>query len=146
MKRENTYHTVITAKDSPMSVNLREVWKYRDLIGLFTKRNFSILYKQTILGPAWVVITPLLTSIVYTVVFGEMAGLSTAGVPKLLFYLCSHSLWAFFSECLRKNSETFITNSNVFGKVYFPRLTVPISTVLFSALQFLSISSEFGFR
>lgn len=137
MKNNPAYHVRVTADQNPIALNLREVWKYRDLIMLLTKRSFTLIYKQTILGPAWVVLTPFLTSIVYTVVFGNMAGLSTAGVPKLLFYLSSHSLWSFFAECVTRNSSTFITNANVFGKVYFPRLTVPISSVLFAGIQFL---------
>ena len=137
MKPDLPYHVRITAEHSPISLNLREVWRYRDLIILMTKRSFKLIYKQTILGPVWVILTPLLTSIVYTVVFGNMAGLSTAGVPKLLFYLCSQSLWAFFAECVSRNSSTFITNARVFGKVYFPRLTMPISTMLFAGIQLL---------
>ena len=99
MSAHNPYHVHITAEEAPMTMNLKEVWAYRDLIALFTKRNFSLVYRQTILGPAWVILTPLLTSAVYTIVFGEMAGLGTAGVPKLLFYLCSQALWSFFSSC-----------------------------------------------
>ena len=137
MNTDKTYHVHITAKENPMTLNLREIWAYRDLIVLFTKRSFNLIYKQTILGPAWVVLTPLMTSVVYTVVFGEMAGLSTAGVPKLLFYLSSQALWSFFSACLNRNAQTFISNAHVFGKVYFPRLTVPISNLLFSCIQFL---------
>ncbi len=137
MNTDKTYHVHITAKENPMTLNLREIWAYRDLIALFTKRNFNLIYKQTILGPAWVVLTPLMTSVVYTVVFGEMAGLSTAGVPKLLFYLSSQALWSFFSACLSRNAQTFISNAHVFGKVYFPRLAVPISNLLFSCIQFL---------
>ena len=137
MNTDKTYHVHITAKENPMTLNLREIWAYRDLIVLFTKRSFNLIYKQTILGPAWVVLTPLMTSVVYTVVFGEMAGLSTAGVPKLLFYLSSQALWSFFSACLNRNAQTFISNAHVFGKVYFPRLAVPISNLLFSCIQFL---------
>jgi len=137
MNSRNSYYTRITAHDNPMGVNLREIWKYRDLIALFTKRSVSLIYKQTVLGPVWILLNPFLTSIVYTIVFGEMAGLSTAGVPKLLFYLCSHSLWSFFSESLSRNSNTFRSNSHLYGKVYFPRLTIPISTVLYSAFTFL---------
>ena len=137
MNTDKTYHVHITAKENPMTLNLREIWAYRDLIVLFTKRSFNLIYKQTIMGPAWVVLTPLMTSVVYTVVFGEMAGLSTAGVPKLLFYLSSQALWSFFSACLNRNAQTFISNAHVFGKVYFPRLTVPISNLLFSCIQFL---------
>ena len=131
------YHVHITEKENPITLNLREIWSYRDLILLFTKRNFNLIYKQTVLGPVWVILTPLLTSFVYTVVFGEMAGLSTAGVPKMLFYLSSQALWSFFSGCLNRNAQTFILNAHVFGKVYFPRLTVPISNMLFSGIQFL---------
>ena len=137
MNEQDRYHVHIEAGASPLSLNLKEVWKYRDLIVLLTKRNFSLIYKQTVLGPLWVVLNPLLTSIVYTVVFGEMAGLSTGGVPKILFYLCSHALWRFFADCLNRNTETFISNARVFGKVYFPRLTVPLSTMLYSGIRFL---------
>ena len=137
MNEQDHYHVHIEAGASPLSLNLKEVWKYRDLVVLLTKRNFSLIYKQTVLGPLWVVLNPLLTSIVYTVVFGEMAGLSTGGVPKILFYLCSHALWRFFADCLNRNTETFISNARVFGKVYFPRLTVPLSTMLYSGIRFL---------
>ncbi len=137
MNEQDRYHVHIEAGASPLSLNLKEVWKYRDLVVLLTKRNFSLIYKQTVLGPLWVVLNPLLTSIVYTVVFGEMAGLSTGGVPKILFYLCSHALWRFFADCLNRNTETFISNARVFGKVYFPRLTVPLSTMLYSGIRFL---------
>ena len=137
MNTDKTYHVHITAKENPMTLNLREIWAYRDLIVLFTKRSFNLIYKQTILGPAWVVLTPLMTSVVYTVVFGEMAGLSTAGVPKLLFYLSSQALWSFFSACLNRNAQTFISNAHVFGKVYFPRLTISVSSMLTSLFEFL---------
>ena len=118
-------------------MNLGEVWRYRDLIMLFTKRSFKLMYKQTVLGPLWIVISPLLTSIIYTVIFGGIAGLSTNGVPKFLFYLCSHSLWVFFADCLNKNASAFLTNANIFSKVYFPRLTIPVSNVITSGIQFL---------
>ncbi len=137
MNENKGYHIHITAEESPMTRNLREVWEYRDLIRLLTERSFKLIYKQTILGPIWILLNPLLTSGIYTAVFGEMAGLSTAGVPKFLFYFCSHTLWTFFADCLSKNSSTFITNANVFGKVYFPRLTIPISTMLSAFIQFL---------
>ena len=137
MNNEKAYHIHISADENPVTLNLREIWAYRDLIVLLTKRNYDLIYKQTILGPAWVILTPLMTSIVYTVVFGEMAGLSTAGVPKLLFYLSSQALWNLFAGCLSKNAQTFIANAHVFGKVYFPRLTVPLSNMLFSCIQFL---------
>ncbi len=137
MDKRTEHHTHITADRSPMSMNLGEVWRYRDLIMLFTKRSFKLMYKQTVLGPLWIVISPLLTSIIYTVIFGGIAGLSTNGVPKFLFYLCSHSLWVFFADCLNKNASAFLTNANIFSKVYFPRLTIPVSNVITSGIQFL---------
>lgn len=131
------YHVHISADHHFLQLKLKEVWEYRDLIRLFTERSFKLIYKQTILGPLWLILSPLVTSIIYTIVFGGIAGLSTAGVPKILFYLSSNAMWAFFANCLRNNSSTFIDNAHVFQKVYFPRLTMPISTVLSSAIQFL---------
>lgn len=130
------YHTHITSKRGWLDLNLKEVWKYRDLIVLFTKRSFALTYKQTILGPAWIFLSPFLTSIIYTFVFGGIAGISTEGVPQLLFYLCSNAIWMFFSNCIVKNANTFTANANIFGKVYFPRLTTPISNVLSAVIQF----------
>lgn len=131
------YHIHIEAGESPMRLNLREVWNYRDLIVLFTRRNFKLMYKQTVLGPLWIVLSPLMTSIIYTIIFGNVAGLSTNGVPKVLFYLTGHSLWSFFASCLNQNASTFLTNANVFSKVYFPRLTIPFSTMLTAGIQLL---------
>lgn len=119
-----------------MNLNLKEVWQYRDLIYLFTKRNFVVSYKQTILGPAWIFLTPLFSSIVQAFVFGGIAGIATDGIPMMLFYLCSNAIWAFFSTCLTNNANTFTANAYVFGKVYFPRLTTPISNVLSSMIRF----------
>ena len=130
------HHTHITSKHRIFDLNLREVWKYRDLILLFTKRSFVITYKQTILGPAWIFLNPLISSLVYAFVFGGIAGISTDGIPQMLFYLCSNAIWIFFSSGLTKNATVFTANSNVFGKVYFPRLTMPISHVLESVVQF----------
>lgn len=130
------YHTHITSKHNLLDLNLKEVWKYRDLIVLFTKKSFTVTYKQTILGPAWIFINPFLTSIIYTFIFGGIAGISTDGVPQILFYLSSNAIWGFFSTCVTKNATTFTANANVFGKVYFPRLTMPISNVLASVVQF----------
>lgn len=130
------YHTHISAKHNLLELNLKEVWQYRDLIILFTKRSFVVTYKQTVLGPAWIFINPLLTSIIYTFVFGGIAGMSTDGVPQILFYMTSNAIWAFFSGCVTKNASTFTANASVFGKVYFPRLTTPISNVLSSVIQF----------
>ena len=133
---ENNHHIHISSSHSWLNLNLKEVWQYRDLIFLFTKRNFVVSYKQTILGPAWIFLTPLFSSIVQAFVFGGIAGIETDGVPMLLFYLCSNAIWAFFASCLTNNANTFTANAYVFGKVYFPRLTTPISNVLSSMIRF----------
>ena len=130
------YHIHITSKRRWFELNLKEVWRYRDLIGLFTKRNFTVRYKQTILGPAWLFITPIISSLIYAFIFGGIAGISTEGVPQLLFYLSGNAIWTFFSGCVTKNATTFTANANVFGKVYFPRLTTPISNMLTSVIEF----------
>lgn len=131
------HHTHIAPKNGWFDIDLKEVWRYRDLIWLFTKRNFILIYKQTILGPAWIILQPLLTTLIYTLVFGGIAGISTDGAPQLLFYMGGTAVWSFFSSCLNKTASTFTGNANVFGKVYFPRLVNPISTVLSSAINFL---------
>ena len=133
---DNNYHTHISSRHKWLELNLKEVWRYRDLIILFTKRNFVVSYKQTILGPAWIFLTPLFSSLVQAFVFGGIAGIETDGVPMLLFYLCSNAIWAFFSSCLTNNANTFTANAYVFGKVYFPRLTTPISNVLSAMIRF----------
>ena len=130
------YHTHITSRHRWYDLNLKEVWQYRDLITLFTKRTFALTYKQTVLGPAWIFLNPLISSLIYAFVFGGIAGIGTDGIPTILFYLCSNAIWIFFSSCVTKNAQTFTANANVFGKVYFPRLTVPISNVLASVVQF----------
>ena len=134
--RCETYHTHISSKQKRFDLNIKEIWRYRDLVFLFTKRRFQLTYKQTILGPAWIFINPFLTSIVFTFLFGKVAGMSTDGVPQFLFYLSSNAIWSFFSASLTNNATTFTSNSGLFGKVYFPRLTVPISNVLSSAINF----------
>ena len=131
-----TYHTHITSKHRLLDLNLKEVWQYRDLIWLFTKRNFTVTYKQTILGPAWLFINPLISSIIYAFVFGGIAGIGTDNVPSILFYMCGNAIWIFFSSCVTRNASTFTANANVFGKVYFPRLTIPLSNMLSSTIQF----------
>lgn len=136
MTTTNQYHTHISSKHRLLNLNLKEVWRYRDLIILFTKRTFTLTYKQTVLGPAWIFLNPLISSFIYAFVFGDIAGMSTDGVPQILFYLCSNAIWIFFSTCVTKNAQTFTANANVFGKVYFPRLTIPISNVLASIVQF----------
>lgn len=130
------YHTHISSRHRWYDLNLKEVWQYRDLIYLFTKRSFVVSYKQTILGPAWIFLNPLFSSLVYAFVFGGIAGIGTDGIPSVLFYLCSNAVWQFFYACVVKNANTFTENAGVFGKVYFPRLTTPISNVLSAVIQF----------
>lgn len=136
MSENKTYTKLITSEHKWFELNLKEVWKYRDLIWLFTKRAFVVTYKQTILGPAWIFLNPLISSLMYAFVFGGIAGIQTDGIPQLLFYLSGNAIWLFFSTSLNKNATTFVSNANVFGKVYFPRLTMPISNVLSSVIQF----------
>lgn len=130
------YHTHITSEHKWFDLKLKEVWRYRDLIWLNTKRSFTVQYKQTILGPAWLFISPIFTSVIYTFVFGGIAGMSTDGLPQILFYLPGTAIWSYFSNCLTGNANTFTANAGVFGKVYFPRLTTPISNVLSDVIRF----------
>ena len=129
--------TVIRPRTGWFDLDLRELWQYRDLIVMFVKRNFTVLYKQTILGPAWIILSPLITTVLFNVVFGGLAGLSTDGTPSFLFYMAGNTVWTFFSTCINNTANTFVANSQVFGKVYFPRLTTPISQVLTSLINFL---------
>ena len=131
-----SWDTVIRPRHGWFDIDLKELVRYRDLILLLVKRNFTVLYKQTILGPAWVVIQPLLTTLVFTVVFGNIAGLPTDGMPKFLFYMGGNICWHYFVNCLTVTSNTFITNREVFGKVYFPRLCMPFATVLTELINF----------
>lgn len=131
------YHTHISSKRKLFNLNLKEVWQYRDLIVLFTKRHFALTYKQTILGPAWIILNPLISSLIHAFVFGGIAGIGTDGIPSILFYMCSNAIWIFFSTCVTQNATTFTGNAAVYGKVYFPRLTTPISNVLSSIIQFV---------
>lgn len=131
------YHIHISSDHKWFDLKLKEVWRYRDLIWLFTKKSFTVTYKQTVLGPAWLFINPIITSFIYTFVFGSIAGMGTDGIPQILFYLSGTAMWTFFSNALTKNASTFTANAGVFGKVYFPRLTTPISNVMASAIQFL---------
>ena len=133
---QKNYHTHISSQHRLLDLNLKEVWRYRDLILLFTKRSFVVRYKQTILGPAWIFLNPLFSSIVYAIVFGGIAKIGTDGVPTILFYLCSNAIWLFFFSCVVSNARTFTENAHVFGKVYFPRLTMPISNMLSAVIQF----------
>lgn len=131
------YTTHIKAKSGWFDINLRELYQYRDLVWLFFKRNYSTRYKQTILGPMWLIFNPLITVSLYALIFGRLAGLSASGVPQFLFYLCSNALWAFFATCLTETSNTFTANAAIMGKVYFPRLVMPMSSVLTGMLDLL---------
>lgn len=140
--QEEKWDVVIKPKDKLFSVNFKELWAYKDLCSLFVKRNIITQYKQTILGPLWFVIQPALTVIMYMVVFGGIAGIPTDGVPRPLFYLAGTCTWSYFANCLNKTSNTFVANSGIFGKVYFPRLVMPIATVISNLLQ---LAIQFGF-
>ena len=126
----------IESEHSLFDLKLRQVWKYKDLVYMFVKRDFVAEFKQTILGPIWFFINPIFTTLVYVVVFGNIAGLSTDGAPKVLFYLAGVTLWNYFSTCLTKTSSVFRDNANIFGKVYFPRLVMPITIVLSNLMKF----------
>jgi len=130
------WDTIIRPKKGWFDIDFKGLMRYRDLIFLMVKRNFTVLYKQTILGPAWVIIQPLLTTLIFTVVFGNIAGLPTDGVPKFLFYMGGNICWHYFSSCLVNTSNTFIANRQLFGKVYFPRLCMPFSTVITELINF----------
>ncbi len=118
---------VISAKHNLLNLHLKDVWKYRYLIKMFIKRDFIVAYKQTILGPLWYLVQPIISSIMYTFVFGRLANIGTDGIPFLLFYYAGTMLWTYFTSCLLQSSAVFTLNQNIFSKVYFPRLTVPIS-------------------
>ncbi|MBP3778547.1 MAG: ABC transporter permease [Prevotella sp.] len=133
---KDNWTLIIRPQQKLWSVDFKEIWRYRDLIALFVKRNIVIQYKQTILGPLWYIIQPVLTVIMNMVVFGGIAGMSTDGVPQILFYLAGNVCWFYFSDCLNQTSKTFTDNQAMFGKVYFPRMVVPISTVLSNLLRF----------
>ena len=136
MAENQDWTIVIKPKDKLLSVDFKELWRYRDLYTLFVKRNIITQYKQTVLGPLWFVIQPVLTVFMYMVVFGGIAGIGTDGIPQPLFYLAGTCLWQYFSDCLGKTSNTFVSNSGLFGKVYFPRLVTPLSNVTSNLLRF----------
>lgn len=128
--------TIIKPKTKLLDFNFNELWQYKDLIVMFVKRDFKTMYKQTILGPLWIIINPMFTTVMFTVVFGGIANISTDGMPQFVFYMAGNTVWSYFSTCLTKTANTFISNSAVFGKVYFPRLVSPISTVLSGLINF----------
>lgn len=133
--RERNWDLEITPSRSWLSFDWKGLWRYRDLLLLFVRRDFVSQFKQTILGPLWFFIQPIFTTIIFTVVFGRLAKLDTDGIPPPIFYMSGIILWNYFSECLMKTSETFVTNKGLFGKVYFPRLIVPLSVVTSNLLK-----------
>ena len=135
-KIEQKWLTVIHSDSEVGKIDLKEVIKYRDLIFLFVRRTFVANYKQTILGPAWAIIQPFLTTVVYTLFFGNVAGLGPGSVPNFIFYLSGTILWSYFATCMNQCAGTFTTNSNIFGKVYFPRIIMPISTIFSQLIAF----------
>jgi lipopolysaccharide transport system permease protein len=134
---EQEWDLILTPKNKFFSFPVSEVWRYRDLLLMFVKRDIVTMYKQTILGPLWFFIQPILTTVVYMVVFGGIAGISTEGIPRILFYSSGIITWNYFSELLTLTSKTFIENANLFGKVYFPRIIIPASKVVSGLLKFL---------
>lgn len=135
MENKN-WTTIIKPKTGWFDINLKELVQYKDLIIMFVKRDFKTMYKQTILGPLWIIINPLLTTLMFTVVFGNIANISTDGMPQIVFYMLGTTVWTYFSSCLTKTSSTFTANAGIFGKVYFPRLVTPISTVISGLINF----------
>ena len=131
-----TFTTVIRSEEKGLNLHLKDVWRYRDLILLFVKRSFITRYKQTILGPAWAIINPLLTTVVFTFIFGNIAGLGAQGVPSFIFYFSGNCMWGYFSGCLTGTAHTFISNRGILGKVYFPRMVMPVSRVLSGLITF----------
>lgn len=138
MEDKEHWDLVLKPTSKWYDVRLKEVWKFKDLLFMFVKRDFVAVYKQTVLGPLWLIIQPVLTTITFTVIFGNIAKIGTGGVPSLLFYMAGLTLWSYFADCITKTSNTFVANASVFGKVYFPRLIMPLS-ILFSNLIKLGV-------
>lgn len=134
---KNSEITVVNSKRGLFSLNLRELWSYRDLVVLFVKRDLKNVYKQTVLGPVWIIINPFLSSFIFTVIFGMIANISTNGVPQFLFYMSGNILWSYFSSCFNRAGSTFLSNARIFSKVYFPRLVMPLSGILYNSITFL---------
>jgi lipopolysaccharide transport system permease protein len=137
ISQQEDWSMVLKPKKSLFEINLIELWQYRDLILMFVKRDFVAKFKQTILGPLWFIIQPLLTTLMFVVVFGNIAGIPTDGIPKVLFYMTGIVGWNYFSTCLNDTSQTFIKNASIFGKVYFPRLAMPLSIVISNLVSFV---------
>lgn len=135
--QDTNWSMIIYPKKGLFDLHLADIWSYRDLIWMFVHRDFISMYKQTILGPIWFFIQPILTTVTFTIVFSGIAKISTDGYPPMLFYLSGMTTWNYFSSCLTKTSNTFVSNAGIFGKVYFPRLIIPISIVFSNVIQFI---------
>lgn len=136
MDSNEKWTKVIRSDDGFIKLNIKEILEYKDLIFLFIKRNFTTMYKQTVLGPLWIIINPLLTTFMFTIVFGKIADIPTDGMPQFLFYMGGNVVWTYFSSCLNNISSTFLSNSSIFSKVYFPRLVMPISVIFTKLIDF----------
>ncbi|MBA4383629.1 MAG: ABC transporter permease [Anaerolinea sp.] len=136
LKTDDAWDLIIQPQRRLLDLRLGELWKYRDLVMLFVRRDFVAAYKQTILGPLWYLIQPLLTTITFTFIFGQIAELPTDGLPQFLFYMSGTVIWSYFESCLVKTSNTFVQNNALFGKVYFPRMAVPVSILLSNLITF----------
>jgi len=136
MTTQDSWDIIIRPKRHLFDIDLKELWEHRDLLMMFVKRDIVTVYKQTILGPIWFFVQPIMTTLIYVVVFGNIAKISTDGIPKQLFYLSGILMWNYFAECLNQTSDTFVQNASLFGKVYFPRLIVPLSKVVSSLIKF----------
>jgi lipopolysaccharide transport system permease protein len=135
MQKNDYWDSIIEPRSSWLSVDLRELYSYKDLVSLFVRRDFVSQYKQTLLGPVWFFIQPVFTTLIFTVIFGKVAGIATDGIPQPLFYMSGVVIWNYFSDCLTKSSETFQINQTLFGKVYFPRLIVPLSVIISNLIK-----------
>jgi lipopolysaccharide transport system permease protein len=135
-REQEKWDLVIQPRRQWFDLHLQDLWCYRDLIFLFVKRDFVTFYKQTAFGPLWYIIQPLLTTIVFTVIFGKLAGIPMDGIPPFLFFLAGNVAWGYFAGCLNETSNTFVKNAGIFGKVYFPRLTAPVSVVIINLVKF----------
>lgn len=134
-EKEEHWDLIIKPKNKWYQIDLAAIWRYRDLLMLLVRRDFVSVYKQTILGPIWFFIQPLITTLTFTVIFGNLAQISTDGTPSVLFYMAGITLWTYFSDCFTKTSNTFVANASVFGKVYFPRLVVPVSVLVSNLIK-----------
>ena len=141
MHQQTHWDLTINPHSKWYDLRIKEIFKYKDLLFLFVKRDFVSIYKQTILGPLWFFLQPIITAITFTVIFGNLAKISTDGLPQILFYMAGITLWNYFADTLTKTADTFSSNANIFGKVYFPRMIVPLSVVVSNliklAIQFL---------